>query len=138
VQSPLLDLFGSGSTSASQTTAASWFSFTQSVLSGLAAGLVPFFLLRRASRRTGEILGWPLYALAGAGPGLLLLLTEGLARTAGARVLDLAGRVSELETTVQQMLGGSRLNNALIVLFVGAVSAIIAIGRTLGPAPEDS
>ena len=138
LQSPLLSLFGSGSTSASQTTAASWFSFTQSVLSGLAAGLVPFFLLRRASRRTGEILGWPLYALAGAGPGLLLLLTEGLARTAGARVLDLAGRVSELETTVQQMLGGSRLNNALIVLFVGAVSAIIAIGRTLGPAPEDS
>jgi len=137
VQSPLLDLFGSGSTSASQTTAASWFSFTQSVLSGLAAGLVPFFLLRRASRRTGEILGWPLYALAGAGPGLLLLLTEGLARTAGARVLDLAGRVSELETTVQQMLGGSRLNNALIVLFVGAVSAIIAIGRTLGPAADD-
>ena len=136
-QSPLLDLFGAGSTSASQTTAASWFSFTQSVLSGLAAGLVPFFLLRRASRRTGEILGWPLYALAGAGPGLLLLLTEGLARTAGARVLDLAGRVSELETTVQQMLGGSRLNNALIVLFVGAVSAIIAIGRTLGPAADD-
>ena len=57
--------------------------------------------------------------------------------TAGARVLNLAGRVSELETTVQQMLGGSRLNNALIVLFVGAVSAIIAIGRTLGPAPEE-
>jgi predicted histidine transporter YuiF (NhaC family) len=52
-------------------------------------------------------------------------------------VLNLAGKVSELETTVQQMLGGSRLNNALIVLFVGAISAIIAIGRTLGPAPED-
>jgi hypothetical protein len=138
LQAPLLDLFGSGSTSASQTKAAGWFSFTQSVLSGLAAGLVPFFLLRRAHRRTGTEIRWPMYALAGAGPGLLLVVTEALARTAGARVLNLAGRVSDLELTVQQMLGGSRLNNALIVLFVGAVSAIIAIGRTLGPAPDDS
>jgi len=137
LKAPLLDLFGSGSTSASQTTAANWFSFTQSVLKGLAAGLVPFVLLRRSSRRTQVQIKWPLYALAGAGPGLLLVLTEVLARTAGSRVLDLAGKVSELETTVQQMLGGSRLNNALIVLFVGAITAIIAIGRTLGPAPED-
>jgi len=136
VQAPLLNLFGSGSTSASQTTAAGWFALTQSVLSGLAAGLVPFFLLRRFGRRSSTQIGWPFYALAGAGPGLLLVLTEALARTAGARVLNLAGRVSELETTVQQMLGGSRLNNALIVLFVGAISAIIAVGRTLGPAPE--
>lgn len=137
LQAPLLGLFGSGSSSASQTTAASWFSFTQSALSGLAAGLVPYFYLRRMARRTGEELRWPVYAIAGAGPGLLLALTEGLARTAGSRVLKLAGKVSELETTVQQMLGGSRLNNALIVLFVGAISAIVAIGRTLGPAPED-
>jgi hypothetical protein len=35
------------------------------------------------------------------------------------------------------MLGGSRLNSALIILFVGAVTAIIAVGRTLGPAPQD-
>jgi len=137
VQAPLLNLFGSGSTSASQTTAANWFSLTQSMLSGLAAGLVPFLVLRRAGRRSGAEFRWPVYALAGAGPGLLLLVTEGLARTAGARVLTLAGKVSELELTVQQMLGGSRLNNALIVLFVGAISAIIAIGRTLGPAADD-
>jgi hypothetical protein len=137
VQAPLLNLFGSGSTSASQTTAANWFSLTQSMLSGLAAGLVPYFLLRRAGRRSGLEIRWPVYALAGAGPGLLLIVTEGLARTAGARVINLAGKVSELELTVQQMLGGSRLNNGLIVLFVGAVSAIIAIGRTLAPAPDD-
>jgi iron complex transport system permease protein len=137
VQAPLLNLFGSGSTSASQTTAANWFSLTQSMLSGLAAGLVPYFLLRRTGRRTGWEIRWPVYALAGAGPGLLLIVTEGLARTAGARVINLAGKVSELELTVQQMLGGSRLNNGLIVLFVGAISAIIAIGRTLAPAPDD-
>jgi iron complex transport system permease protein len=138
LQAPLLDAFGAGSTSASQTTAAGWFSFTQSVLSGLAAGLVPYFYLRRIAKRGDEHFRPPAYGIAGAGPGVLLVLTEGLARTAGSRVLNLAGKVSELETTVQTMLGGARLNNALIVLFVGAISAVIAIGRTLGPATEDS
>jgi hypothetical protein len=52
-------------------------------------------------------------------------------------VLELAGKVSELELTVQRMLSGSRLNSALIVLFVGAITAIIAVGRTMTPAPDD-
>jgi iron complex transport system permease protein len=135
---PWLDLFGSGGSTSSQFGAASWFSLTQRVLSGLAAGLVSYRVLRRAGRRAGGVdLRWPWYALAGAGPGLLLILAEGLARTAGARVLDLAGRVSELETTVQRMLSGSRLNSALIVMFIGAVTAIIAVGRTLGPAADE-
>ncbi|BFU46807.1 hypothetical protein [Krasilnikovia sp. MM14-A1004] len=133
-QVPLLEVFGAGSTSASQTSAAGWFSLTQSVLGGLAAGVVSFRVLRRSA--AGQ-LRWPMYALAGAGPGLLLALTEILARTAGARVLELAGRVSELELTVQRMLGGARLNNALIVLFAGAISAIVLFGRTLGPVPGD-
>ncbi|GAB1645212.1 hypothetical protein KRMM14A1259_56350 [Krasilnikovia sp. MM14-A1259] len=134
VQTPLLDAFGAGGTSASQTSAAGWFSLTQSVLGGLAAGAVSFTVLRRSA---GEPLRWPLYAVAGAGPGLLLALTEALARTAGARVLDLAGRVSELELTVQRMLGGARLNSAMIVVFVGAITAIVLLGRTLGPARDD-
>jgi hypothetical protein len=134
---PVLSLFG-GRDSSSWTGAAGWFGLTQAGLSGLAAGLVAYLVLRHARRRTGDDLGWPWYALAGAGPGLLLILAEGLARTAGARVFDLAGRVSQLELTVQRMLGGSRLNSALIVLFVGAVTAILAVGRTLGPPAEDA
>jgi iron complex transport system permease protein len=135
---PWLDLFGSGSSASSQFGAASWFSLTQRVLAGLAAGLVSYRVLRRARLRgDGTDLRWPWYALAGAGPGLLLVLAEALARTAGARVLELAGKVSDLEKAVQQMLSGSRLNSALIVMFIGAVTAIIAIGRTLGPAPDD-
>jgi hypothetical protein len=77
---------------------------------------------------------WPFYILAGGGPGVLLAAAEGLTRTAGARVLDLAGKVSELEKTVQSLLSESRFNNALIVLFVGAISATIAVGRTIKPA----
>ena len=133
LQDMLLPLLGSGDTAASQTSAATWFALLQSVLSGLAGGIVAYRVLRRG-RDGGPDLRWPLYALAGAGPGLLLVVGEGLARTAGSRVLELAGKVSELELTVQQMLSGSRLNNALIVLFVGAFTAIIAVGRTLGPA----
>lgn len=132
-QAPLLNLFGAGDTTASQTNAASWFSFTQSLLSGVAGGVVAYRAMRRGDRTDVR---WPLYALAGAGPGLLALLAEGLARTAGARVLSLAGKVSDLEMTVQRMLSGARLNSALIVLFVGAITAIIALGRTLKP-PQD-
>jgi iron complex transport system permease protein len=132
---PVLDIFGRGgaasATAAAQLASAGWFSLVQAVVSGLAAGLVAYRSLRRASRA----FSWPLYALAGAGPGLLLVLAEVLARTAGARVLELAGKVSELELTVQQTLSTSRLDSALIVLFVGAVTAIIAIGRTIKPDP---
>jgi iron complex transport system permease protein len=130
-QAPLLGLLGSGSGPASQAGAARWFALAQAVLSGVAAGVVAFAVLRRTHLR------WPLYALAGAGPGLLLLLAEALTRTAGARVVALAGRVSELELTVQRVLGGSRLNSALVVLFAGAITAIVALGRTLGPPAEE-
>jgi hypothetical protein len=136
-QNPLLHALGSGSSQASQTSAAQWFSFAQSLLSGLAAGLISFRVLRRARRDLDGDLGWPFYALAGAGPGLLLVVGEGLTRTAGARVLELAGQVSELELTVQRLLSGARFNNALIVLFVGAISAVIAVGRTMSPRVEE-
>jgi hypothetical protein len=132
-QDPVLGALGSGDTDASQAGAAQWFAFAQSVLGGLAAGLIAFSVLRRAHPATP----WPYYALAGAGPGLLLVIAEALTRTAGARVLELAGKVSELELAVQQMLSGARFNNALIVLFAGAITAVIAIGRTIKPADAD-
>jgi iron complex transport system permease protein len=132
-QDPVLDALGLGDTQASQAGAARWFSFSQSLLSGLAAGTISYAVLRRTRRRLdGADLAWPFYGLAGAGPGLLLVIGEGLTRTAGARVLELAGKVSELELVVQQMLSGARFNSALIVLFVGAISAVIAVGRTIG------
>jgi hypothetical protein len=143
-QEPVLSAFGAGDT-ASSANAAQWFSYSQAALSGLTAGLVSYALLRRAGRRdaasapeagAASDLRWPMYALAGAGPGLLLVIGELLSRTAGARVLELAGKVSELERAVQELLSTARLNNALIVLFVGALTAIFAVGRTLG-SPDD-
>ena len=38
---------------------------------------------------------------------------------------------------MQRVLSGSRLNSALIVLFAGAITAIVALGRTLGPPAEE-
>jgi iron complex transport system permease protein len=136
-QYPLLRLFGAGDDQASQAGAVGWFAITQSVAAGLAAGLVAYLTLRRSANRGGTDAPWPQYALAGAGPGVLLVIAEGLARTAGARVIDLAGKVSEIELLAQDMLSGSRLNNALIVTFIGAITAIIAIGRTMRPAPDE-
>lgn len=135
---PLLELLGAGTSQASQANAVGWFATGQSLISGLAAGLIAFAVLRRARRAAGGIdVPWPWYAVAGAGPGLALLIAEGLIRTAGARVLELAGKVSELELAAQDMLSGSRANNALIVVFVGAVVAIIAVGRTMAPTRDD-
>jgi len=138
IQGPVIDLLGGGDSAASQANAAQWFTFCQSLLGGLAAGLISYAVMRRARSHQGADMSWPLYAVAGAGPGLLLVIAEGLTRTAGARVLDLAGRVSELERVVQQMLSGARFNSALIVLFAGAITAVIAIGRTLGPARDET
>ncbi|GIE95838.1 hypothetical protein [Paractinoplanes rishiriensis] len=133
-QDPLLGLLGSGDSRQSQADAARWFTFFQAAVSGLAAGLTAYALLRRGPGGAA----WPWYAVAGAGPGLLLVVGELLTRTAGSRVLDLAGRVSDLELVVQRMLSGARFNSALVVLFVGAVTAMVAIGRTIKPAPDDA
>jgi hypothetical protein len=136
VQDPVLNLLGNDTTEAAAR-ANQNFAYVQSALSGLAAGLIVFAVLRRAGRRSGADLRWPFYLLAGAGAGLLSVISEVLTRTAGAQVLDLAGKVSELEKSVQQLLSTNRLNSALIVLFVGAFTAMVAVGRTLSPASDD-
>ncbi|MFD0967521.1 hypothetical protein [Plantactinospora endophytica] len=142
---PILDLYGFGDTQASQVNAYRWFSRTISLASGLAAGLLVFGYLRAAARRTAERatdavppLRWPAYLVAGAGPGLLLLTTEILVRTAGAEVIRLAGAISEADQVVQDDLGRSRINHLLLVLFVGALTALIAFGRTLRPTEEST
>ncbi|GAB3799472.1 GlsB/YeaQ/YmgE family stress response membrane protein [Micromonospora zhanjiangensis] len=140
----LTTLYGSGDTIESQAGALRWFSWTASLASGLVAGLLAFGYLRRTGRRAELVdpdrppLRWPAYLAAGAGAGLLLLVAEVLIRTAGSRVLALAGSISAADRDAQGLLGGSRVNHALVVLFVGALTALIAFGRTLGPAAEDA
>src|SRR5690606_21735522 len=75
-QSPLMELLGAGESLASRAGAATRLAYVQSGLCGLVAGTVAFVGLRR----TGAQLGWPLYLLGGAGPGLALLLAEAVTR----------------------------------------------------------
>jgi hypothetical protein len=133
-QPNLMSLYGSEDDPSSRLSASGWSALTIAVCTGLAAGLVAFFYLRRAARRAGDAAvapKWPAYAIAGAGPGQLLVAAEFIIRTLGADVLALAGSVSEADATAQRMMDSSRVNNALVVLFVGAIVAIIAFGRTL-------
>ncbi|MGB2569417.1 hypothetical protein ACPFP2_13325 [Micromonospora citrea] len=140
---PLFDLFGSDGSQASLVTAAKWVSRTESLLAGLLAGLLVFGYLtwarRRAVRRdpATPALRWPVYLVAGAGPGLLLLLAEVIIRIGGRTLLDLAGALSEADSVAQTSLGTSRIDNGIWVLFVGALTALILFGRTLGPAQRD-
>ncbi|MEH0933803.1 hypothetical protein [Micromonospora psammae] len=140
---PLFDLFGADGSQASLFDAAKWVSRTESLLAGLLAGLLAFAYLtwarRRAVRRdpATPALRWPAYLLAGAGPGLLLLLAEVVIRIGGRTLLDLAGALSEADAVAQTSLGISRLDNGIWVLFVGALTALVAFGRTLGPTPRD-
>ncbi|MET7965360.1 hypothetical protein [Micromonospora sp. NPDC005305] len=141
---PLSDLFGAGDTQQSVLDAAKWVSRTESLLAGLVAGLVAYLYLawarRRAERRDAAVaaLRWPAYLVAGAGAGLLLLLTEVIIRVGGRGLLDLAAALSEADEVAQTALGTSRVDNGIWVLFVGALTALVLFGRTLGPrAVED-
>jgi hypothetical protein len=143
-QTDLTTLYGSGETIESQAGAIRWYSWTASLVNGLVAGLLAFGYLRRGQRRgaqndaeTRPPLRWPAYLAGGAGAGLLMFLAEALIQTAGSRVLALAGSISAADRDTQGLLGGSRVNHALVVLFVGALTAIIAFGRTLRPDPDE-
>jgi hypothetical protein len=132
---PVQAFYGAGEDEASQLSAAGWFAATAAVASGVAAGLTAYRFLGGA-RRVPE-LRWPAYLVAGAGPGFLLLVTEAVIRTGGAKLLGLVREISDADRILHAWAGGSRINNGLVVLFVGALVAIIAFGRTLDPPSHD-
>ncbi|WP_428961778.1 hypothetical protein [Micromonospora fluostatini] len=140
---PLFSAFGGEGGQEALVSAAKWVSRTESLLAGVLAGLLAFgyltWSLRRARRRNPATPAprWPAYLVAGAGPGLSLLLAEVIIRIGGRSLLDLASALSEADAVAQTSLGTSRVDNGIWVLFVGALAALIAFGRALGPAPAD-
>ncbi|MEV0714448.1 hypothetical protein [Asanoa sp. NPDC050611] len=104
------------------------------LVAGLVAGLVPFFYLRRVSRRDSTESGplrWPFYMVTGAGVGLALLVTEAVTRIGGAQVLDAVAALSDYDRAFRAHVDADRLTYTLIVFFVGALTTTIAFGRTL-------
>jgi hypothetical protein len=131
----LLGLFGAGNSAASRVHATSRLLLTVALTGGILAGLVAY----RYLRARGEGLRWPAYLIAGAGPGLLLVLGNLVALVGGARLRALAAASSEADSAALHYIGTAGLNTALVVLFIGAITAMIAFGRTLkGPDGQTS
>lgn len=130
-QDQLLGLLGAGTSPASQLAAASRLALTTSLLGGVGAGVVGFAVLRRGSERRFLV-----YLAAGAFPGVVWLLSEAITLTGGAQVYGLVGGLSEADRAILDYTGQSRLNHGLILLFVGAIVALVCFGRTLRPAEK--
>src|SRR5690606_21637331 len=113
--------------------AATRLAYLQSGLCGLVAGTVAFVGLRP----TGAQLGWPLYLLGGAGPGLALLLAEAVTRLGGAPLLNFVRNLSPADEAVMAYGDAARVRNAMIIGFVGGILAMVLYGRTLQPAAEE-
>ncbi len=126
VQPGLVGFFGGGATLASQVNASWSLAYAVAIVGGVTAGLIAFVLLRRHGPRA-----WPWYLLAGALPGVLLLVTEVLTRIGGASLLDVVRSLSEGDRLMVDFTAFSRLRNAMIVTFVGGLAAMLAVGRTL-------
>jgi hypothetical protein len=126
LRDPLMDLFGAGRSAASGYSAGGYLAFTEAIVGALVGGLIAYWSLRRRA-----VAGWTSYLLAGATPGILLLLAAAVTRIAGARLLALLDSVSAADRTALGASAESRVNYALVVLFVGAIVALLAYGRSL-------
>ena len=104
-------------------------SHIDSLVAGLVAGLVAYWYLRRR----GGGARFPAYLVAGGATGILLLATEVLTHVGGGGLLHVARAISADDRTVIDLLAGNRVIHGLLVMFIGALTALIAFGRTLGP-----
>lgn len=133
-QGDLRVLFGAGPDPESVVAASGWVVLTASLLAGAVAGALSYLYLRRGGPFR---LRWPAYLLAGAMPGLLVLAAEAVTRLGGARLFSLVSAASVSDELVLSYFHAARINRALVVLFVGALVAVILLGRTLPPRSED-
>ena len=78
---------------------------------------------------------FPAYLAAGAAPGVVLLLAELVTRLGGGQLYGLAGRLGGADAQLLDLMGTSRLEHALIVLFAGTLTALFVFGRTLPVRP---
>ncbi|WP_162908084.1 hypothetical protein [Allorhizocola rhizosphaerae] len=126
----LLRLFGDDGTLAGREAANGLLAGAQALTIGLIGGLVAFFTMRRSGSR------WPAYLIAGGMPGLLWIVGDIVTRLGTAKLLTLAASDASGDRHIQQGLELGRINTGLVLFFVGAITAIIALGRTLPRTPN--
>jgi hypothetical protein len=127
----LMHLFGAGSSPGSVLSAATRLALTTSLVGGVLAGVLAFWLLRRSG--TGR--RFLAYLAAGAFPGLVLLLAELVTRVGGAQMFHIVSGLSSGDQTLVDYWANTRLDHALVVLFVGAIVALLCYGRGLPAKP---
>lgn len=124
--SPLLRLFGADGTQAGNDAANGYLRTTQALVVGIVGGLIAFWIMRREG-----ITRWPLYLLAGGLPGLLWIVGDIFTRIGSAKLLTLASTDAFGDRVIQHGLGSSRIITGMLLFFVGAMTAMIALGRTM-------
>jgi hypothetical protein len=129
VLSHMLTWFGAGTTAESVVHASKLVQYADYTLIGIVAGLVAFWYLRRSGATW-----FPLYLIGGAFSGLLMLIGFGLTSIGGSSLIDATNRLSEADRILNELVTQESVPNAMIVLFVGALAALFAYGRTLKPA----
>ena len=123
----LVTLFGNRNTIGTMAEASYRLQWATSIVGGFVAGIISFVFLRR----TGLALPWPAYLLAGGAPGALLLLSAAIAWLGGAPLSSAVDAASGFDGQVVTFMLSAFLNQAMVVFFVGAFVAMIAVGRTI-------
>ncbi|MGI5180973.1 hypothetical protein ACQEVZ_32145 [Dactylosporangium sp. CA-152071] len=126
-QNDLVDLFGNQETVGTMAEAASRLQLTTSILSGVLAGVVAFIALRR----TGAALPWPVYPAAGATAGVVTLVATLLGWLGRLPLTAVVEDYSAFDAQIIYSRLPEQINHGMIVLFAGAFTAMILVGRTI-------
>ncbi|MQA27594.1 MAG: hypothetical protein GEU94_19515 [Micromonosporaceae bacterium] len=94
-------------------------------LSGVAAGVLAYLVLRRL-----RVVGLGGHIAAGGAAGAFLLISEVVSRITLPILIDRVGGLAPGDVLVLQMLATARLNEGLMLFFAGAVTALILLGRS--------
>ena len=100
------------------------------IAAGVVAGLVSYAVLRRL-----RPVGLSGHVAAGAAAGAFLLVSEVVSRVAVPLLVRAAGGSTGDDPLVVQLIGQARLNAAVVVFFVGAITGVIALGRSMPKKP---
>ncbi len=129
--SRLSGLYAASSTIEALSSTAGKVALFTSVVVGVGAGYGAYRYLRRSARPTR----WPGYLAAGAVAGALALFAEGVSRIAGGALLAVAPGNSTIEHLMLSIQSSAHIDGGMIVLFAGAFTAVVAVGRTLSRKP---
>lgn len=127
----LLKVFGGDGTVAGNQAANGLLAGAQALTAGLIGGLIAFLVMRHDARTSGVALRWPGYLFAGGTPGLLWIVGDVFARIGTSRLLTLASADATGEQMFQNGLSWGRIFTGMVLFFVGSITALVALGRTL-------